>query len=160
VSRRRTEPSQEQLLGPLLDVLARRLRAEAEAELVAFDLRSRHVVGLTVLRDFGDRSQATLAEALGIDPTNVVALLNELEAAGLIERRRSPQDRRRHTVVLTPAGGHRLAEVERALVGLEKRMFATLDDAEQSTLHALLQRVAGSTAGSRELPISSECLAD
>ena len=102
-----TTSAPDQLLGPLLDLLARRLRGAAEAELTAFRLRTRHVVGLTLLRDFGEYSQAGLAEALGLDPTNVVALLNELESTGLVERRRSPEDRRRHTVVLTSAGAQR-----------------------------------------------------
>lgn len=145
-------PAPDQLLGPLLDLLARRLRGAAEAELTAFDLRPRHVIGLTLLRDFGEHSQAGLAEALGIDPTNVVALLNELEKAGLIERRRSPEDRRRHTVVLTPAGARRLAEIETALAGLEQRLFGALDSDEQATLHGLLQRAAAVTAGTTASP--------
>ena len=140
-------PAPDQLLGPLLDLLARRLRGAAEAELIAFNLRPRHVVGLTLLRDFGASSQAGLAEALGIDPTNVVALLNELETAGLVERRRSTEDRRRHTVVLTSAGARRLAEIETALAGLEHRLFAALDSDEQATLHGLLQRAAAVTGG-------------
>lgn len=147
-----TTPAPDQLLGPLLDLLARRLRGAAEAELTAFDLRPRHVIGLTLLRDFGEYSQARLAEALGIDPTNVVALLNELESAGLIERRRSPEDRRRHTVVLTDAGARRLAEIEAALAGLEHRLFAALDSDEQAMLHGLLQRAAAATGGTAGTP--------
>lgn len=143
---------QEQLLGPLLDLLARRLRGAAETELTAFGLRPRHVIGLTLLRGSGEQSQADLAEALGIDPTNVVALLNELESAGLVERRRSPADRRRHTVVLTPRGVQRLTEIESALAGLEHRMFAALDGDEQATLHRLLQRATAVTAGGPETP--------
>ena len=141
-------------MGPLLDLLARRLRGAAEVELAAFSLRTRHVIGLTLLRDFGEHSQAGLAAALGIDPTNVVALLNELESAGLIERRRSPEDRRRHTVVLTAAGEKRHAEIECALAGLEHRLFAALDSDEQATLYGLLQRataVTGGTPGSAAL---------
>ncbi|KWX57178.1 MarR family winged helix-turn-helix transcriptional regulator [Mycobacterium sp. NAZ190054] len=142
----------DQLLGPLLDLLARRLRGAAEVELAAFQLRPRHVVGLTLLRDFGEHSQAGLAEALGIDPTNVVALLNELESTGLVERRRSPADRRRHTVVLTPEGADRLAEIENALAGLEQRLFSALGIDEQATLHRLLQRAAAVTGGGPEVP--------
>lgn len=144
----------DQLLGPLLDLLARRLRGAAEAELAAFDLRPRHVIGLTLLRDFGEHSQAALAASLGIDPTNVVALLNELESTGLIERRRSPEDRRRHTVVLTPTGAERLAEIENALARLEHRLFAAMDSAEQTALYGLLQRAASATGGTHGAPVS------
>jgi DNA-binding MarR family transcriptional regulator len=128
-----------QLSGPLMEHLARRLRAESESEIERFGLRARHVVALTLLRDSGERPQAELARVLGIDPTNVVALLNELETAGLVERRRSPLDRRRHTVGLTPAGQDRLAAIEDVLVNVERRALSALDDAQRAALHTLLR---------------------
>lgn len=152
-------PRQELLLGPLLDLVLRRLRGAAEVEVAKVGLRTRHIIALTLLRDFGEQGQAGLAESLGIDPTNVVALLNELESVGLVERRRSPLDRRRHTVVLTEAGSARLAEAEGALAALEHRMFAGLDDDELTRLHDLLQRAAAVTAGGAESTIAS-CVTD
>lgn len=142
----------DQLIGPLMDYLARRMRAEAEAELRKFGLRARHVVALTLLRDFGERSQSNLADALGIDPTNLVALLNELESAGSVERRRSSDDRRRHTVALTPAGIARLNEIEHVLATIEKRLFVTFSADEQRTLHRLLQRAAETAAAAAQPP--------
>src|SRR5882672_10234937 len=103
------------LTGPLLELIARRARAEAESEIETFNLRPRHVIALTLLQLLGEQSQSDLGEALRVDRTNMVGLLNDLEGAGLIERRRSPQDRRRHTVRLTVAGARRLAELELAL---------------------------------------------
>ena len=90
--------------APLLVHLARRVQTEAEVELAAFGLRARHVIALTLLRDLGELNQSDLPATLGMDPTNVVALLNELEADDLVERRRSPQDRRRHTVLADARG--------------------------------------------------------
>lgn len=130
------------LLGPLFDLMTRRLRSAAESELDQFDLRPRHVVTLTLLRDAGEMSQSDLARSLGIDPTNVVVVLNELERRALVQRLRSPTDRRKHTVVLTEAGSAQLAAVEHALAGLEKRLFSALDAKEQATLHNLLMRAA------------------
>ena len=141
-----TRPRQELLLGPLLDLVLRRLRGAAEAEVAKVGLRTRHIIALTLLRDFGEQGQAGLAESLGIDATNVVALLNELEADGLVERRRAATDRRRHIVVVTEAGGARLAEAETALVALEQRLFAGLELSELTSLHDLLQRAATVTA--------------
>lgn len=137
----------DQLLGPLIDLLARRLRSAAESELATFGLRARHVIALTVLRDFGERSQSDLAQQLDIDPTNLVALLNDLESQSLVERRRSTTDRRRHTVMLTEAGVERLAAVERTLAGLERFMFSALNAKDQATLHTLLQRAVVTTDG-------------
>ena len=127
--------------GPLLDLIARRIRTEAESEIETFNLRPRHVIALTLLQLVGEQSQSDLGEALRVDRTNLVGLLNDLEAANLIERRRSPQDRRRHTVSLTPEGTRRLAELELALADAEQRVLGVLDSDQQATLHALLEQV-------------------
>jgi DNA-binding MarR family transcriptional regulator len=136
-----------QLSTPLLGHLARRLRTAMESELDGFGLRARHLLALTVLRELGQTSQANLSEALRLDRTNLVGLLNELEDAGLIERRRSPEDRRRHTVALTPTGTARLEEMERAVAGVEEKILSPLDFDQRVTLHALLQQAAANAPG-------------
>src|SRR6202035_3495174 len=95
--------------GALLDHLARRMRLRAESVLAPLRLRPRHLVALTVLQSHDGITQQALSSTLEMDGTNIVVLLNELEAEDLIERRRSPEDRRRHVVALTKAGGKRLA---------------------------------------------------
>jgi DNA-binding MarR family transcriptional regulator len=136
-----------QLSTPLLGHLARRLRTAMESELDGFGLRARHLLALTVLRELGQSSQANLSEALRLDRTNLVGLLNELEDAGLIERRRSPEDRRRHTVALTPTGTTRLEEMEKAVAGVEERILAPLDFDQRVMLHALLQQATTNAPG-------------
>src|SRR5258708_5437520 len=132
--------------GPLLELIARRIRTEAESEIETFNLRPRHVIALTLLQLVGEQSQSDLGEALRVDRTNLVGLLNDLEGAELIERRRSPQDRRRHTVSLTVAGTRRLAAVEHALTEAEQRVLAPLDSDQQATLRALLEQLAANGA--------------
>src|SRR5207248_11474822 len=112
--------------GALLDHLARRMRLCAESVLAPLGLRPRHLVALTVLRERGECSQQALSTTLQMDGTNVVGLLNELEADDLIERRRSPQDRRRHVVELTDAGVRLLAKAEFALAAAEDEVLAAL----------------------------------
>lgn len=146
-----------ELSAPLLVHLARRMQTEAEAELTAFGLRARHVVALTLLRDLGEQNQSDLPAMLGIDATNVVALLNELEADGLVERRRSAEDRRRHTVTLTAAGARTLDEVEKALSVVERQVLASLSDAEQHDLYTLLARATASGC-SEVLATTQSCL--
>jgi DNA-binding MarR family transcriptional regulator len=121
---------------------------------------ARHVIALTLLRDLGEQNQSDLAATLGVDPTNVVALLNELEAANLIERRRSAQDRRRHTVSLTATGESRLKEVEHLLTGVEQRVLSSLTPEEQSTLYKLLARATTSPTCADALDTSRSCLED
>jgi MarR family transcriptional regulator, lower aerobic nicotinate degradation pathway regulator len=67
-------------------------------------LRPRHLIGLKLLSEQGPAGQQGLADALCLDPSNVVVLLNELEERGLITRRRDPADRRRHIVELSSLG--------------------------------------------------------
>jgi len=120
------------------------MRAEGESVLDVVGLRPRHMIALTVLRDLGSSSQQDLATTLQIDRTNLVGLLNELETEGLIERRRSTEDRRRHLVAITTAGHERLAQAEFALAAAEDVALAALTGAEREQLYALLQKA---TAG-------------
>jgi DNA-binding MarR family transcriptional regulator len=130
----------------LLDYLARRMRLRAESALAPLGLRSRHLVALTVLREGGDSTQQALSTTLQIDPTNLVGLLNELEADKLIERRRSSEDRRRHIVELTAAGVDVLAKVEVALAAVEDEVLGGLDDEQRETLYTLLQQATSDHA--------------
>jgi DNA-binding MarR family transcriptional regulator len=120
--------------------LARHMRVRSEAALAPLGLRARHLIALTVLRDQGGSSQQALSTTLQIDRTNLVGLLNELEDDGLIARRRSSEDRRRHIVELTDVGAHRLAQAESALVAAEDEVLGALDGEERETLYRLLQQ--------------------
>ena len=128
--------------GALLDHLARRMRLRSEAVLAPLGLRPRHLVALTVLRDRGGSTQQALAATLEMDGTNIVGLLNDLEAKNLIERRRSPEDRRRHTVELTEAGATQLSNVEFALLSAEDEVLGALSKTQRETLYNLLQQAA------------------
>ncbi|GIH66088.1 MarR family winged helix-turn-helix transcriptional regulator [Microbispora siamensis] len=144
--------------GALLEHLARRLRLRSESVLAPLGLRPRHLVALTVLRDRGGSTQQALASTLEMDGTNVVGLLNDLEAEKLIERRRSPEDRRRHVVELTEAGAKRLAKAEFALAAVEDEVLGALDHDQRETLYSLLQQVAtgGMEAACVEVDVCDE----
>ena len=129
----------------LLNHLARRMRLRSEAVLAPLGLRPRHLVALTVLRDGGDCTQQALAATLEMDGTNIVGLLNELEAEKLIERRRSAEDRRRHVVELTDAGAQQLTKAESALSAVEDEVLGALDQSQRETLYSLLQQAATGT---------------
>jgi DNA-binding MarR family transcriptional regulator len=119
------------------------MRLRAETALAPLGLRPRHLVALTILRDHGNSTQQALATALQIDRTNLVGLLNDLETDGLIERRRSVEDRRRHLVDLTAAGRQRLADAECALAVAEDEVLGALGPDERETLYRLLQQATG-----------------
>src|SRR5437588_3324279 len=74
-------------------------------------LTPHHFGVLMVLQQLEAASQQQLSRLVGVDPRNVVAVLDVLERERLIRRRAHPTDRRRHTVSLTPAGRQLLAEL-------------------------------------------------
>src|SRR4051812_28187969 len=117
-------PDQAHRSSALLGHLARLIHVRSESELEPLGLRPRHLIALTVLRASGGTAgQQELAAALQMDRTNLVGLLNELEAEGLILRRRASEDRRRHIVELTAAGGERLAAAEAAIGAVEDEIL-------------------------------------
>src|SRR5262249_27967909 len=88
------------------------------------------------------RSQQAIAELLGVNPTRMVFLTDELEKLGLIERRRNPADRRSHALYLTEAGTAMLARIREVTRTHEAAITASLSGAERDQLIALLQRLA------------------
>ena len=93
----------------LITRMARAMRRQFERAVAPLGLRARHLVALTHLKDHGPSAQQTLIEALGLDASNLVALLNELEDADLIVRSRDRADRRRGIIELS-AEGERLLD--------------------------------------------------
>lgn len=122
------------LLSRLAKVVYRRSDAER------LGMRLRWFVALSFVNDHDGAPQQALGEALCIDANNLVLLLNELEAAGLAERRRDPLDRRRHLVHITADGRRALDRAERAQEDVEDEVLAALSADERSTLRELLAR--------------------
>jgi DNA-binding MarR family transcriptional regulator len=108
--------------------------------LALLGLGPRQSVVLTQLAR-GPMTQQAIIEQLGIDPSLVVNVLNDLEGKGLAIRRRDPSDRRRHIVEITTRGRKAEASAERSIAGVEADLFADLDPPELATLHSLLLRV-------------------
>jgi DNA-binding MarR family transcriptional regulator len=130
-------------LLPLLEHLARVGRRAYEGAMVPGGLRPRHLVALKLLSERGAHGQQGLAEALSLDPSNVVGLLNELEERGLVVRRRDPSDRRRHIVELSAAGEEELAVAYARLARVEDELLGGLNAGERATLYELLERAVG-----------------
>jgi DNA-binding MarR family transcriptional regulator len=127
----------------LITRIARSMRRRFDEAVVPLGLRSRHLVALTYLEDAGASAQHDLIEALGLDASNLVALLNELEDAGLIVRSRDRADRRRGIIELSAEGRRVLALVDQALETVDEEMLTALGDDERATLNELLARIAG-----------------
>jgi DNA-binding MarR family transcriptional regulator len=126
----------------LLAHLGRMAKRRVTDVLDATGIKGPHAFALMQLRDLGPISQQELAEALDLDPSKLVALLNDLESQGLAERRRDPVDRRRHIVEISAGGTKRLADAERAMAKFEDEFLRGLQPDERLQLQGLLGRVA------------------
>ncbi len=113
--------------------------------LAGHDLKPGHARVLMLLADEGATGQQALVEALGVDPSVLVAMLNDLERAGLAERRRDPADRRRHIVEISPDGTRLVGDVYTSIAAVEAELFANLDAGEIDTLQGLLARIKASS---------------
>jgi DNA-binding MarR family transcriptional regulator len=88
-------------------------------------------------------SQLELARHLGVDRTVMTYLLDDLEKAGLIERRPDPQDRRARQIVATASGSERLGHLDRQMQAAERHVLAGLDSEEdRRAFRALLFQLA------------------
>jgi DNA-binding MarR family transcriptional regulator len=139
----KTKPGVEHRMLPLIEHLARVGRRAAESSMLPGGLRSRHLIALKLLSEQGPTSQQGLADALSLDPSNVVGLLNELEERALITRRRDPTDRRRHIVELSPLGDDELALAYDRLSHVENDLLSALSTGERDTFYDLLVRAVG-----------------
>lgn len=99
--------------------------------------------------------QGALAQRLGIDRTVMTYLVDELEAAGLVERRADTKDRRHKQILATEYGEGLWAELQHRLGKAEDHVLEPLSDAERTRFRRLLQKLA---VRAQDLdPVSDAC---
>lgn len=117
-------------LGDFIGFRLRRVQNQLSRNFAAVTanegLRSGLFSSLAIVSANPGISQSELSREVGLDKSVTVTIVDELEKYGWAERRRSPQDRRRHALFVTPAG-------EAKLDGL----FALMEKTEASALHQL-----------------------
>src|SRR5438093_6231527 len=141
-TRESTPPGIAQQWPTLLMIKLGRITMHRFTEALApFGIRRRHVAALIELRDSGELTQPSLCGQLHLDPTNLVAILNELEQRGYATRRRDPDDRRRHLVEVSKKGIAVIEKVSEVMDQVEDDLLDGLDLVEREQLEGLLTSI-------------------
>jgi DNA-binding MarR family transcriptional regulator len=110
-----------------------------------YGITGRQCAVLIAIDDQKPRSQQEVAESLGVDRTTMVALVDELEAKALVDRRPDPDDRRKNVVALTDLGRETLAGGLTATAATDEEFFAGLSADDAATFRRLLAAVVRSS---------------
>lgn len=116
--------------------------AAGNAALAGFGLKVRSYAVLALAADDTRPTQRDLSSYLRLDPSQVVALVDDLQSRGLITRRSDPADRRANIVVATDEGRAVFARAQAAVQDAERDAHGTITDAEREQLTRLLRRIA------------------
>jgi DNA-binding MarR family transcriptional regulator len=127
-------------LGLLISLANVRTFSAATTALSEHGMTPRGYSVLELLQS-GPRSQRDLAHLLQLDPSRIVALVDQLENAGLVERRPHPDDRRVRQVETTPAGEAAYTVAREATESTLDAALHALSPRERETLAGLLERI-------------------
>lgn len=127
----------------LLGRAAARGRTLVADALAAEGQKMWHHVVLSAVRDLQPVAQADLGRSVGLDPKDLVGVLNDLQSAGHVLRAPDPGDRRKNAVTLTGAGTRLLERCDNAARRANDDLLAPLSAAERDQLMGLLIRISG-----------------
>jgi DNA-binding MarR family transcriptional regulator len=134
------DPPIAEFAGQLFFRLWRASHTRAAATLATLDLTPALFGLLNVIGAREGAIQQELGTAMGIDPSTMVSLIDQLEDAGLAKRRPSPTDRRAREVVITPKGRRLLERARKLLYGVEDEVLGGLSSSERDQLTTLMRR--------------------
>lgn len=123
-----------------------RIQDHMTETLAPMGLRIGTFSALAVLIDSPGISQTQLSQVLNIKRSGVVVVVDELERAGVIERKPVPGDRRAYSLMVTAAGKHLWHKAEDLVKRHEKQLMAGFTDADLHSLNALLGQAARSNS--------------
>jgi DNA-binding MarR family transcriptional regulator len=137
-----TPPDAAAGLAFLLSQVGAHSSARFADRLEPLGLKPPHAGILGVIHEADGLSQQALGDRLGMFPSRLVGVLDELERLGLVERRDNPADRRSYALYLTEAGRGALEQIRRIGQEHQDALCAALDESERAQLAGFLARIA------------------
>lgn len=128
--------------GYVLTYVAQMAQIALDESLEPLDIDSRQLGVLVLIAETEYRSQVAISEHMGLDRAHVARLVDDLEKLGYVSRDADLNDRRYYNLTLTLAGQDALQNAKRRSQETEDDVFQTLSDAERTTFHTLLKKVA------------------
>lgn len=110
-------------------------------EFAEWGLRPPSIGTLKVVAHHAPISQREVSERLGVHPSDMVKVVDQLEEYGLVTRVRAEGDRRRYDLALTPKGEQTLERFNALAREVDKDFYAVLTKAEQKQLQALMAKL-------------------
>jgi DNA-binding MarR family transcriptional regulator len=112
-------------------------------------LRKYHYRLLAAVEEFGPASQAELGRGASLDRSDVVAVLDELQQRGLVERATDPRDRRRNIVSITAAGSRQLRAFDDVIAAVQVELLEPLSPTGRKQFTKLLRQMVDGPLRSR-----------
>jgi DNA-binding MarR family transcriptional regulator len=131
----------------LLIKAAFKLRELTEEALKPYGLIGKHWGILSVLKEKGNLTQHDIGKCVHMDRSTMVNMIDDLEKAGLVERRPNASDRRAYSVFMTEKGKSILPECSRLGTAAEKKFLSILSPKEQKELAHLLKKLVSAHYG-------------
>jgi DNA-binding MarR family transcriptional regulator len=128
-------------LGFLLVRIGEAVDRDFVSSLTDLGLKPRHLRLLVLVDRATELNQRDLAGQLGMDPGNLVTILDALEVDGLVARPRSEADRRQRLVSLTPSGRRLLVRALRATAAIDERILTTLPASDRERFYEMMLSV-------------------
>jgi MarR family transcriptional regulator for hemolysin len=131
----------EQALIMIINQLHRTYRRLVDRALAVLALSAAQALPVIFISRLGDGiRQGVLADQLGIEGPSLVRQIDQLQEAGLVERRDDPADRRAKGLFLTPAGRELAGHTERLFLDLRQNMLSRVSDADLATCLRVLRQ--------------------
>nr|WP_255700102.1 MarR family transcriptional regulator [Jiella avicenniae] len=127
-----------------------RVQGAAQAALAPFELRVLSFTALSIIGTNPGITPSQLAVLLGMERSNVVAVIDDLMSRDLVSRERLETDRRRFALTMTARGGEVQKAAARAIAEFEGRLVSVLSEEEQATLVRLLNRIEAEGAATKD----------